>query len=107
MTDNKSHSPTFFNEPQTPNEEIVQILEFLGRKHSEGQVKGDHLSKILGYLHMTKTEEYGKTISKLSLLCGIGQRYIKENYLEGLEAFNIITVSVGSKWKVWNWNGLK
>ena len=101
--------PSFLEEhiDKTANEEIREILEFLGRSHSEGQVRGDHLSKILMYLHMQKTEEYKKTLAKLSLLCGIGQRYVKENYLDGLEAFGIIEVQYGSKWRVWKWRGLR
>ena len=105
---NKKPIPSFLKEKdKTMHEEITAILEFLGRSHSEGQVRGDHLSKILMYLHRTRTEEYKKTLAKLALLCGIGQRYLKENYLDGLEAFGIIEVQYGSKWKVWKWQGLQ
>jgi len=107
MNSKKTSKPPSFLSEKTANEEITQILNFLGRTHSEGDVKGDHLSKILMYLHMQKTEEYKKTVAKLALLCGIGQRYIKENYLDGLEAFGIIEVQYGSKWRVWTWKGLK
>lgn len=94
-------------EGNSTHDELVNVLEFLGRKHTEGDVAGDHLSRILEYLIRQQQEEYKKTVSKLALLIGIGQRYVKENYLEGLEAFDIIEIRVGSKWKIWTWRGIK
>jgi len=92
---------------ETLHEETVKILEFLGRRHSEGDVKGDHLSKILNYLIEHQTEKYDKTLAKLSLLCGIGQRYVKENYLDGLEAFDIVEINFDTSGRNWHWKGLQ
>lgn len=87
--------------------EINAVLDALGRAHTEGNVRGDHLVKILKYLITVKKETYNKTISKLSLICGIGQRYVKENYLMGLEYFGFITVIYSEKQKHWIWNGIE
>lgn len=86
--------------------EVKNIFEFLGRGHSQGNVQGDHLGTILTYLITTQREKYNTTLAKLSLKCATGRRYIKENYLDGLEAFGIIQVSFSSKDKSWIWRGL-
>lgn len=103
--------PDFLKEPKkrkdfSVNEEVKAIFEFLGRSHNEGEVKGDHLASIITYLIMEQHGDYKQTLSKLALKCGIGKRYITENYLDGLEAFGIIEVMHGSQSKFWRWKGL-
>lgn len=89
------------------NQEIKEVMDFLGRSHSEGNVAGDHLAQVLEYLIKIQSEEYKKTLSKLAVKTSVGTRTLKENYLEGLEGWGIINVSIGSKWKVWTWRGIK
>lgn len=87
--------------------EINKTLEYLGRRHSEGAVKGDNLVRILSYLIKQKSEAYDKTVSRLSLRIGIMNRYVKENYLYGLEAEGLLNVYVNSNVKVWEWIGVQ
>lgn len=82
-------------------------MDFLGRGILEGQVKGTHLSLILIYLQRTKTEAMKKTLAKLALVCGMQTRYIRENYLEGLQYFGIIDVKAIKNDIIWNWIGQK
>jgi len=87
--------------------EEKRIMDFLGRGVQDGDVRGSHLGKILTYLKQTQTESLRKTISKLVLICGTGNRYIKENYLEGFEAFGIIEITQSGHDTIWHWNGAK
>lgn len=96
-----------FDEKPSNFQEIEKIMAYLGRKHSDGAVKGDNLTKILDYLINTKQESYDVTVSKLSLICGMMARYVKENYLQGLEAFGFIYVYMNGNIKVWQWVGIK
>lgn len=91
----------------TAHEEITKVLDFLGRTHDRmGDVRYDHLSKILNYLYSKQTEDYDVTVSKLTLLLGISKRLVRENFLDGLEAFKIIIVTYGVHTKIWRWNGV-
>ena len=87
--------------------EEKRIMDYLGRGTQEGDVKGSHLGKILTYLKMTKSESVRKTLSKLTLICGTGQRYIRENYLEGLEEFGVLSVQSNGRDIIWTWVGVK
>lgn len=87
--------------------EEKRIMDFLGRGIQDGDVRGSHLGKILTYLKQTKTESLRKTISKLVLICGTGNRYIKENYIEGFEAFGIIEITSSGHDTIWEWVGAK
>lgn len=100
---------------KTPNSEdketiyeIKEIMDCLGRSHSEGFIKGTHLSTILSYLRQKKTETFRLTKAKLALICGMGQRYLQENYLDGIEAFGLIEMGINEyNEKIWKWIGLK
>ena len=70
--------------------EVSKIMDFLGRGKYEGNVQGTHLGQILTYLSRQKTESMKKTLSKLALVCAMTRRNLKENYIEGLDAFGII-----------------
>lgn len=90
------------------HDEIINIIEALGRHDlTEGNVKGTHLGKILIYLQKLKQEKYDNTVFKLSLTCGMNGRYIRENYLKGLELFGVIKVQMIGNMLVWSWVGDK
>lgn len=93
-------------EDLTINEEITQILDYLGIRQLEGEVKGVHTSTVLTFLQRWKTGEVQSTLSRLALRLKMTKRHIKENYFEGLEAEGIIKVSIGSKTQIWTWRGL-
>lgn len=88
--------------------EIKHIMQILGRSsHLDGEVRGSHLSQILEYLRQTKHETVKRTLSKLSLICAMSQRSIRENYLEGLIEFGIIKTEQNSNELCWSWIGEK
>ena len=91
----------------TYHEEILGILNIIGRSERDGAVRDTHLSKILNYLFQQKTELLKKTVSKLTLVCGMSKRVIRENYIDGLIAFGIIKIVVENNAEIWNWVGLK
>lgn len=99
--------PNPFDEKPSNFQEIEKIMAYLGRKHSDGAVKGDNLTKVLDYLINTKQESYETTVSKLSLICGMMARYVKENYLNGIEAFGFIYVYMNGNTKCWQWVGIE
>lgn len=88
-------------------DEIKSVVVFLGRENDlEGTLRDKHLVKILDYMITTETEQYQETLGKLAFKCGINQRYIKENYLVGMELFKIIQVYSNGGLKHWKWNGV-
>jgi len=88
------------------HKQVVDIFDYLGRRVGEGEVKGDHLAKILSYLISANSEKYNTTIDKLCLLCGIMARYIRENYLKPIEAWGFIFVYENQHTKMWKWVGI-
>ena len=80
-------------------------MDKLGRPEIDGEVRGRHLGKVLTYLRTIKSEEWDKTISKLSLVLGMNSRYIRENYLKGLLYFDIIKIFRSSNVLYWKWIG--
>lgn len=108
MTKKKKSKNVITDSPEASvYHEMEKIMDYLGRKHTDGVVKGDNLTKILSYLIVQKSEPYDKTTAKLSLMCGMMQRYVKENYLQGLEAFGFINVYMNGTTRVWEWIGIK
>jgi len=87
--------------------EINNIMSFLGRRHLDGEVRGSHLGQILMYLKQTKTESLKSTLRKLTLVCGMQKRYVRENYIEGLVEFGIIHIMNIKNEVVWQWVGEK
>lgn len=87
--------------------EITQIMTFLGRGYQDGEVRGSHLGQILMYLKQRKTETMKNTLAKLALICGTSKRNLRENYLEGMEAFGIIRVRSEGNTIIWTWIGVK
>lgn len=92
---------------ETPPSEIKEIMNCLGRGNESTIVSGTHLSKILLYLQMQKVEDYQKTISKLAVMLGMKARYVREDYLEGLESWGIIVTEINKNTKLWHWIGKK
>ena len=87
-------------------EETVAVLWYLGRdKDLDGDVKGDHLARILNYLQKRRTEGLRITLSRLALRLGVDSTHLKRNYLDGLIAEGIIQLSGGDRGQVWSWVG--
>jgi hypothetical protein len=87
--------------------EMDKVLFFLGRdRDTQGQVRETHIGKILEYLIKTKSEDYKVTISKLALTCGMNPRYLRENYLDGFEAFKLMIIYMNGGHKYWEWIGV-
>jgi hypothetical protein len=88
--------------------EIKEICDLFGFKHTDGLVSGSHNATILGYLRQQQEEVYATTIDKLTWLCHMSARYLKENYLKGIEAFGIIETYTNEFNVVkWKWIGIK
>lgn len=87
--------------------EIKQIMDIFGIKATDGQIRGTHLAQVLTYLSQKKCEDYTKTVNKLGLMTGMGTRCLKDNYLNGIEDFGIIQVSITGNQKIWKWIGIK
>jgi len=90
----------------TASEEIKSILQYLGREAITGQFRDVHLGQVLIYLQQWQTGDWRTTISRLALRLGMTARGIRENYLEGLEAENIIGTARSSDSILWSWVGL-
>ena len=88
--------------------EIKEICDIFGFKHTDGLVSGSHNATILGYLRQQQEEVYSTTVDKLTWLCHMSARYLKENYLKGIEAFGIIETYTNEFNVVkWKWIGIK
>jgi len=88
--------------------EIQEICDSFGFKHSEGLVTGSHNATILAYLRQHQEEVYKTTVDKLTWLCHMTNRSLKENYLSGIEAFGIIeTFTTEFGVMKWRWIGIK
>jgi len=88
--------------------EIKEICNIFGFKHTDGLVTGSHNATILGYLRQQQEEIYSTTVDKLTWLCHMSARYLKENYLKGIEAFGIIETYTNEFNVVkWKWIGIK
>lgn len=94
------------NDDSGLNEEL-QIMQFLGRPLTDGEVRGSHLGKILTYLKMTRKEVFDTTIAKLALVIGMSGRQIRENYLKGLIGFGFIELFNVGHSQYWKWIGIK
>lgn len=104
----KHPSPKIIKDDSETIHEIKEIMDILGKSHSKGNVTGDHNNTILSYLRQKNCEAYAITKAKLAWLTNIGQRYVQENYLDGIEAFGIIEI-FNNEYNVkhWRWIGIK
>jgi hypothetical protein len=88
--------------------EITEICNVFGFKHTDGLVVGSHNATILGYLRQHQEEVYSTTVDKLTWLCHMSARYLKENYLKGIEAYGIIETFTNEFGVIkWRWIGIK
>lgn len=88
--------------------EIKEICDVFGFKNTEGNVVGSHNATILGYLRQEQEGVYKVTIDKLTWICHMTNRSIKENFLNGIEAFGIIETFTNSFGVLkWRWIGIK
>lgn len=88
--------------------EIKEICNIFGLKHSDGNIVGAHNATILGYLRQQQEEVYTTTINKLTWICHTSNRNIRENFLKGIEDFGIIETFT-NEFNVlkWRWIGIK
>ena len=55
-----------------------------------------------------KEEIYSKTVDKLTWICHMSNRSVRENYLKGIEAFGIIETFTNEFGVIkWRWIGIK
>lgn len=89
--------------------EIKEVISCLGRTASEGSVRGEHLGKILSVCRNppTRIKTCRDLTAYLALICGMQQRYIKENYLDGLEIVGVIDTIMVNNDKFFKWIGMK
>ena len=104
------NSPSFLKEPieePTTIDEVHEIMISLRGTNSlkDGDYRSTHLGSILGYLREKKRENKSLTLQKLALIIGMSQRQIRENYFDGLIAFEILKLS--SDCSEWYWIGIK
>jgi hypothetical protein len=99
-------APEFLKPQQTSIDEIHQIISALRgvSGKNDGDYRSLHLGTVLQYLQTMKREEKRLTLAKLSLMLGMAQRQVKENYFDGLIAFGIINMN--PKCDEWYWVGL-
>ena len=70
----------------------------------KGDIKNSHLMAILDNLISTEMESYDTTLSKLTLSLQMDKRRIRENYLEGMEAYGIIEIHMDNRKRIWRLN---
>lgn len=71
----------------------------------DGDFRNKHLGTILEYLRNQQQEDKAVTLQKLALILGLAQRQVRENYIDGLIAFGIISLS--GDCQQWAWVGIK
>lgn len=92
---------------QTTVDEVHDIMIILRgtNARNDGDYRSAHLGTVLEYLRAQQIEDKSTTLQKLALMLGMAQRQVRENYLDGLLAFGII--SLESNCKMWHWVGVK
>ena len=95
------------NQQQETINEIHEIMCLLRGSNAklDGDYRSTHLGTILEYLRNQQTEDKAITLQKLALMLGFAQRQIRENYIDGLIAFGIVSLSTDCK--RWTWIGAK
>lgn len=100
--------PSLLTISKEGRQEIENICEMFGFRHTDGLVSGSHNATILGYLYQHKEEIYSKTVDKLTWICHMSNRSVRENYLKGIEAFGIIETFTNEFGVIkWRWIGIK
>lgn len=87
--------------------EEKQILDYFGVHQLEGNVRGEHFSKILTFLriHSGKSWRFFKNVSPP--IIGMQFRYILENYVNALIELGIIVLYNQKNEIYFNWVGIK
>jgi len=87
--------------------EEKRIMDFFGFGQVEGNVLGEHFSKILTFLkiHDGETWDFVKEVSPL--IIHMQFRYIKDNYVMGLIRLGIIKLYMDSNIYRYKWIGEK
>lgn len=95
------------DQQQTGLDEVHEIMHILRGTNAtnDGDYRSQHLGTVLEYLFGQVEEDKLTTQAKLALMLGMAARQVKENYLDGLIAFGIISLSTDCK--RWKWIGLK
>ncbi len=85
--------------------EIHDIMVLLrgGNATRDGDYRNTHLGTVLEYLRNQKEEDKSVTLQKLALMLGMAQRQVRENYVDGLIAFGILSLTPDCK--RWRWVG--
>lgn len=91
---------------QTTIDEVHEIMFILRGSNAtkDGDYRNTHLGTVLEYLRGQKQESKMVTLQKLSLMLGLAQRQVRENYIDGLIAFGIIGLE--SDCSKWFWVGV-
>lgn len=92
-------------ETDTPLDQVNKIMERLGLKNVEGDVKGGHMAVFLNYLAIKRRESVKSTLSKLSFQMQMDKRRLRENYFEGVLEWGIIEIMVEKGTQYWVWTG--
>jgi len=87
--------------------EEKRILEFFGVSQIEGNVRGEHLGKLLTLLKINSGKRFDFILRVAPLVLGMQRRYIKENYLEGLIELGIVKLAVKTNVYYYKWVGGK
>lgn len=88
--------------------EVEEICLTFGFKHTDGLVSGSHNATILSNLRQWNEGVYSTTVDKLTWMCHMSARSLKENYLKGIEAFGIIETYTNEFGVIkWRWVGMK
>lgn len=97
---------TMKDKPIMTIDEVHEIIYLLRGKAgtNEGDFRNKHLGVTLDYLRRTGTEDKSITCQKLSLMLGMASRQVKENYIDGLIAWGII--SLDTLCRTWKWIGV-
>lgn len=87
--------------------ELHRVAQFLGRDSDhDSEVRESHFGMIMETLISGKVIDYKKFLSMMALRCKMNKRYVRENYLDGLEAYGIISVTMSDGKTFINYLGL-
>lgn len=88
--------------------EVKEICDAFGMTNTEGNIVGRHNATVLSYLRQQQEGVYKTTVDKLTWLCHTSNRNIRENFLNGIEAFGIIETFTNEFGVLkWRWVGIK
>lgn len=86
--------------------EIGKVCRYLGRDKDDSDVREEHLATLLHELITHTPIEEKIFYAKMSLRCKMNRRYIRENYIDGLEAYKIVHIYLSDGRAYIEWVGL-